>query len=262
MGNDTAFTFNIDYHVGQPVIVVMGVKDGNDVLWHALPAEAVREFVVSFTIPENWQEKISGKETLFAILTVRDGQGGDAWTGDDKEDNQESLPSKSVQDTTQLSVSEKVREAAKGTNFRIKLVEPTQEIIAELARIDEHLKAGRSLFTYFNEEIQARITLLMGANVDASAVKGYVAENVMQENYHETYGDGYTAFTFAVPYEDEQHVVAAVGVPDGNAMRWVPNRARVRNGKVHVIFSETVLPEMGGEAALMIVLSTELANSQ
>lgn len=259
---DVAFTFNIDYYVDQLVIVMMGIKDGKEVLWRALPAAVEQEFVVSFTIPADWQEKIGGQETLFALLTVRDGKGGDQWAEDDQKKNQEGLPSKTVRDTTQIGVSEKIREAAKGTNFRIKLVEPTPKIMAELTRIDGHLKAGNSLVTYYSEEIQARIALLMGENVDPAAIRGYVVESVMQENYRETYDDGYTAFSFAVPYEDGQRVVVAVGVPEDNGMRWVPNRAKVWDGRVHVIFSETVLPQMGHEAALMIVLSTELANAQ
>lgn len=259
---DATFTFNIDYRVGQLVIVVMGVKDGDEMLWHALSAEVNEESQVSFTIPEEWQEKISGKEVLFSLLTVREGQGGDPWAEDSADDGTEGRPSKTAQDTTQLGVSERVRDAAQGTNFRIKLVASSPETVAELARIDEHLKAGHSLFTYFNEDIQARIALLMGEDVDASAIRGYVVENVMQEGYHETYDDGYTAFSFAVPYADGQPVVVAVGLPGGDAMRWVPNRATVLNGKVHVIFSETVLPQMGHDAALMIVLSTELADAQ
>ncbi len=259
---DAAFTFNIDYRVGQLVIVVMGVKEGDEVLWRALPAAVERERVVSFMIPAEWQEKIGGQETLFALLTVRDGEGGNEWDEDDPQENQVGLPSKTVRDTTQIGVSEEIREAAEGTNFRIKLVEPTPKIMAELARIDGHLKAGHPLFTYYNEEIQARIALLLGEDVDTAGIKGYVVESVMQENYRETYDDGYTAFSFAVPYEDGQPVVVAVGVPEKGAMRWVPNRAKVWGGKVHVIFSETVLPQMGHEAALMIVLSTELANAQ
>ena len=259
---ETTFTFSIDYRVGQLVIVVMGVKDGAEVLWHALPAEVNEAFQVSFTIPEEWQEKISGKEVLFSLLTVREGQGGAPWAEDGADDGKEGRPSKTARDTTRLSVSEKVRDAAQGTNFRIKLVASSPETAAELARIDEHLKAGHPLFTYFNEDIQARIALLMGEGVDASAIRGYVVENVMQEDYHETYGDGYTAFSFAVPYADGQPVVVAVGVPEGDAVRWVPNRATVLGGKVHVIFSEAVLPQMGRDAALMIVLSTALADAQ
>lgn len=258
---ETTFTFSVDYYVGQLVIVVMGVEDGDELLWHALPAEVDQEFAVSFTIPEEWQEKISGKETLFSLLVVSDGQGGDEWDEGDQDEEQEGLPSKTAQDTTRISVSENVREAANGVNFRIKLVEPSTEIDAELERIDEHLNAGNPLFTYFDEAIQARIVLLMGEDVDTDDIKGYVVESVMQENYHDN-DDGYTAFTFAVPYEDGQSVVVAVGVPEDGAMRWVPNRAKVQDGKVHVIFSEAVLPQMGNEPALMIVLSTAFADEQ
>ncbi len=264
---DVELTFNIDYHVGQLVIVLMGVKEEDEVLWHALPARVEHEYVVSFTVPEDWLGKISGKETIFTLLTVRDDPGSDGDADDeedegDEDEEQEGLPSKTAQDTTRISVPEEIWEAAKGTSFRIKLVEASSEITAELARIDKYLKAGHSLFTYFNEEIQARIALLMGEDVDVATIKAYAAESVMQEGYHETYDDGYTAFSFAVPYEDGQHVVVVVGLPEGNTMHWVPNRAKVQDGKVHVIFSETVLPGMGEEAALMIVLSTELANAQ
>lgn len=255
---DVEAEMKIDYAVGRPVIVLIG-REGEEgaVEWRALEAEVTETNVISYTVPEDLLGTVCGRESLWAVLTVKPGAGGWGETG---EIVPEFIPSKSVGDMTQTEGvygedGEPIEE------MRILIVEADAAAQAELDKLTEHIVVnGKNVISYFDAEIQRQTGLMLPEDFDPETLLAYETMCLMCEKYIEPYGDVTARFTFATPYEDGQTAVVLLALFDEEdaAVVWTPLHAEIKDGAAEITFSATVLPTMMEETALALVLSEPL----
>ena len=251
--------FSIEYEPGRLVVVVLGWEGEEGVEWKALDADVLSKDTVSYIIPAELVPVLSDREILFSVLTIKPGAGGDGTA--DQTGDEEFIPSVSIGDMTTIEDQTVTDGEGEPTDCRIVLVEPTERLAQEIAAMEEHVIVNQlPAMRYYDEEINRQAALLLPAEIAADELIPYELICVMAENYLEPYGDVVARMNFVTPFEDGQPVTVIIGLPDEmDEMNWMPLHAEVKEGFVECTFSSSVLPEMMNQPALLVVLSTPVA---
>lgn len=173
----------------------------------------------------------------------------------------EAVPSKDADDMT--SVDQIV--AADGVevpeDFEVVIAEPSEEVGAEMDQISDWLAMeDAKVMDYFAEDVAAQVGQKLPEGVAAADLMAYEVIPMETNNYDETIGDVTVVLTVATPYADGQPIVALLGLPaaDGT-MQWTALDAAVVNGKVEVTVPANLLAAMENEQAMIVLLSTPVA---
>lgn len=249
---------DIDYEVGRIVIVVLGwLNEKLELEWKALDANVLVRDTINFTIPQEVLEKIHGRETLFAVLTVKEG-GGEA--GENGSIDPYYIPSKEAEDMT--GTGDAFSQDGEQLDCRIMLVNHSRLTEQEMDALTRHiLEEKRSVMSFFDMEINRQVGLMLPEVEDLNTLVAYEAHCTMVEDYKEPYGDVMAQFTFVTPYHEKQQMVALIGIENEQkpgTILWNPLRAEYKDGLIEITFSATVLPAMMEEPALLLLLSTPL----
>ena len=255
---------DVDYQVGQLVLVVLGdTSDPENLVWTPVEAKVTEPGRVEFTVPQVLMQDLQGEDVLLSLLTVRGGSGGSA-SGDDGQTQPEQHPSKTAEDSSRVVELASQDGANLADDFRIVVVDESDAIREELARIGRHVQEQKlPVCTWLPEASQNEIQLLLSDDLSRDALVVYDYLPLITENYVDSYGDVVTSFSFATPYAEGQQVVTALGLPrqdavgeDETLMTWAVQRARVdENGEVEIVFDQLALIGMGEETGLLLVFS-------
>lgn len=106
-------------------------------------------------------------------------------------------------------------------NFRVWIEELTEPMQQEVLRIAEHLEKEGLLMDYFPEERRAEAMLMLPEDVDPENLIAYDIIALRDEEYKDTYGDVTAEIDFATQYSHEKAMVVLAGFPIEDYEEWL-----------------------------------------
>lgn len=279
---------DVDYQVGQLVIVVLGyLQEDGAYCWFPYRGEVPELGMIRYTIPaEDYLELTAQPQVIYHVLTTRVGARGDVLVHSDTNTVRIGTPSKGYEDISTVHRWYSTTGETIEDTFRIYLVEKTQEMEREINRISaylaEELPNGETnkIINWFPEERVHEAQLLLD-DVDREILIGYDIVAVMSEDYKPAYGDVATENRFTVAYSPERRMVAMLGFPleedelpdlppeeleKVTHFEWFCLRTEALENEemediVEIVFKQLVIPDMETEPALLVVLSEPLVET-
>ena len=266
---------NVEYGVGQLVIVVLGIpQDNGEYVWYPYRGRVETLGEIKWDIPaEDWTA-LCAQPVSFHVLTDRIGpRGGRIWGFEIIHEQTPPSFSKDSGDVIKMRYwysewGEKIED-----NFRVWIVDLTDEMQAEVARIGEHIAAGKPILDWFPEERRAEAMLMLPQGTDPASLVAYDIIALRDENYKDTYGDVNVEIVFATTYGQGKSMVVLAGFPVEDAagapcVEWYVLRAEVvepavgqtDDHAVEIGLKQLNLPRMEEEAMMLIVISEALEN--
>ena len=266
---------NVEYHVGQLIIVVLGIPQGNgEYVWYPYRGRVETLGEIKWDIPEEDWAELCKQPISFHVLTDRIGpRGGRIWG---MEEYYEKLPpvfSKDAGDVRKVRYwytewGEKITD-----NFRVWLVELTDPMQAEVQRIGAHVAAGKPILDYFPQERKAEALLMLPADVTPADLVAYDIIAMMDEGYKDTYGDVNVEVIFGTAYDPEKAMVILAGFANENDpaapfVEWYVLRAKAlepaagqdKADSVEIGLKQLFLPWMEEKPLMLVVISDVLEN--
>ena len=264
---------NVEYYVGQLIVVVLGIPQGDgEYVWYPYRGRVENLGEIKWDIPAaDWNE-LCRQPISFHVLTDRIGpRGGRIWG---YEEYREQTPPSFSKDSGDVNGmrwwysewGEKIED-----NFRVWLVELTEPMQAEVLRIGEHVAAGKPILDYFPLERKAEALLMLPADVAPASLIAYDIIAMMDENYKDTYGDVNVEVVFGTAYEPDKAMVILAGFaneenPEAPFVEWYVLRAKAlepKNGQeksdsVEIGLKQLFLPWMEEKPLMLVVMSEQL----
>lgn len=264
---------DVEYHVGQLIVVVLGIPQGEgEYVWYPYRGRVEKLGEIKWDIPvEDW-EALCQQPISFQVLTDRIGpEGGRIWG---MEEYREELPPSFSKDSGDVVTirywytewGERIDD-----DFRVWLVELTDPMQEEVLRIGEHLAQGGAILDYFPEERRNEALLMLPQDVDPAALIPYDIVAMRDENYKDTYGDVNVEVIFGTAYDPEKAMVILAGFPIEDAteapyVEWFVLRAvalepeeerdlRLDESAVEIGLKQLNLPRMEEEPMMLVVIS-------
>ena len=251
---------DVDYQPGQLTAVVLGYKmDNGEYRWFPYRADVKSLGLVTYKVPQAEYLELVGKKIIYHVLTIRVGPRGGILINEEIYKEHVVTPSKGAQDIIRVRRWYTVVGDVIDDKFSIFLVEKTQPMQDEIARIASHLEKKNPAVSYFPEAIQDEAALMLdGVNTSDLLIYDIVA--LRAKDYKDTYGDVVTENLFASAYSPDSRMVAFLGFPVENASEqpfftWYCLRAESIEDAVEIAFKQLVIPEMEIQAAMLVVLS-------
>lgn len=262
---------DVDYREDQLVIVVLGIPQGSgEYRWFPYRGRVETTGEIKWDIPvEEWRE-LFHQPISFHVLTDRIGPRGEGlWHSKEEREHTEIL-SKDSGDVVNVHSWYTQNGEITEDDFRVWLVELTQAMQDEVARIGEHLNAGGMLLDWFPEQRRAEAVLMLPEDVDAAALIAYDIIALRDENYKDTYGDVNVEIAFGTAYDDRKAMVVLAGFPVEGAeeapyLEWYVLRAEALPGTendhaVEIGLKQLNLPRMEEEPMMLVVISEPLGD--
>lgn len=250
---DLVLTLALDANVepGQFAVALLGDVTAPDaIVWTAVETKVVAEGQVECLIPQTVAAQLQGKDVLFALMTGKAAG----------EDANVQLPSKTAGDIAGVAAVKAEDGAVLAADFEVAIVDETETVAAEAAKLQEHIKtANLPASEFFGEDVEKEIQVLLGADTDVKSLVVYEYAAVAAKNYKDEYNNVIAAFHFATPYADGQKVVAVVTLADAEKTIWLPQRAEVKDGAVDIVFDRLALSKMAEAPAMLVLLSEAIA---
>ena len=264
---------NVEYYVGQLIVVVLGIPQGDgEYVWYPYRGRVENLGEIKWDIPAaDWNE-LCRQPISFHVLTDRIGpRGGRIWG---YEEYREQTPPSFSKDSGDVNGmrwwysewGEKIED-----NFRVWLVELTEPMQAEVLRIGEHVAAGKPILDYFPLERKAEALLMLPADVAPASLIAYDIIAMLDENYKDTYGDVNVEVVFGTAYEPDKAMVILAGFaneenPEAPFVEWYVLRAKAlepKNGQeksdsVEIGLKQLFLPWMEEKPLMLVVMSEQL----
>ena len=264
---------NVEYHVGQLIVVVLGIPQGNgEYIWYPYRGRVETLGEIKWDIPVKDWEALCLQPISFHVLTDRIGpRGGRLWG---YEEYREQTPPSFSKDSGDVNGmrwwysewGEKIED-----NFRVWLVELTKPMQEEVVRIGEHVAEGKPILDYFPVERKAEALLMLPADVAPADLIAYDVIAMRDAEYKDTYGDVNVEVVFGTAYEPEKAMVILAGFPIEDAVEapyvdWYVLRAEAlepKNGQeksdsVEIGLKQLFLPWMEEKPLMLVVISEEL----
>lgn len=266
---------NVEYHVGQLVIVVLGIPQGEgEYVWYPYRGRVETLGEIKWDIlAEEWNE-LCKQPISFHVLTDRIGpRGGRLWGYEEYAEQTPPSFSKDSGDVNGMRYwysewGEKIKD-----DFRVWLVELDEPMQAEVVRIGEHVTDGKPILDWFPAERKAEALLMLPEDTDADALIAYDIVALRDENYKDTYGDVNVEIVFGTAYEHGKAMVILAGFPIKDAeeapfVEWYVLRAEAlepaageeNDHAVEIGLKQLNLPRMEEEAMMLVVISEMLEN--
>ena len=266
---------NVEYYVDQLVIVVLGIPQGNgDYVWYPYRGRVETLGEIKWEIPvEDWTA-LQAQPISFHVLTDRIGpRGGKLWGYEEFHEVTPPSFSKDSGDVNGMRYwysewGEKIPD-----DFRVWLVDLTEPMQQEVARIGEHVAQGKPILDYFPMERKAEALLMLPADVAPADLVAYDVIALMDENYKDTYGDVNVEIVFATAYDPQKTMIILAGFaneedPAAPFVTWYVLRAEAlepangqdRSDSVEIGLKQLFLPWMEERPLMLVVISEALEN--
>ena len=261
---------DVAYDPGQLVIVVLGIPGKNlNYTWYPYRAEVPETGLISWEIPmEEWEELVK-QNISFHILTVRSGPDGEMLKGEKSDSDK--IFSKDAEDlyvtNRWYSESGEVIE----DDFRLFVTHMSLAQEMEVYRIGDHIAAGEPILDYFPAERKHEALLMLPDDIDENDLVAYDIIALMDENYHDTYGDVSVEIQFGTTYDTEKAMIVLAGFEIKDAreqpyMDWYVLRTEAiqtspdqnLSDMVRVGLKQLNLPRMEEEPMMLVVISQNL----
>lgn len=263
---------DVEYYVGQLIIVVMGIPQGEgEYQWFPYRGRVETLGEIKWDIPvEDWA-LLCRQPISFHVLTDRIGpRGGRLWG---YEEYLEETPPSFSKDSGDLNGiiywydewGNRIKD-----DFRVWLVELTQPMKEEVARIGKHAADKKPILDYFPKERKDEAILMLPVNVNPDTLIVYDVIAMMDENYKDTYGDVTVEVFFGTSYDPEKAMVILAGFPIEEAkeapyVEWYVLRAEAlklawqdTSERVEIGLKQLFLPWMEEKPLMLVVMSEPL----
>ena len=265
---------DVEYYVGQLIIVVLGIPQGEgEYIWYPYRGRVETMGQIKWDIPLGEWNELCKQPISFHVLTDRVGPRGERIWHEKKYKDRIDIFSKDSHDVIKTrrwyTETGKVIE----DDFRVWLVDLTAKMQEEVLRIGEHVADGKPILDYFPAERKAEAMLMLPVNVDPAALVAYDVIAMMDENYKDTYGDVNVEILFGTAYSHEKAMVILAGFPIEDAkeapyVEWYVLRAEaleaakgdVNDHAVEIGLKQLFLPWMEEKPLMLVVMSEPLEN--
>jgi hypothetical protein len=263
---------DVEYYVGQLIIVVLGIPQGEgEYIWYPYRGRVETMGQIKWDIPVGEWNELCKQPISFHVLTDRVGPRGERIWHEKKYKDRIDIFSKDSHDVIKTrrwyTETGKVIE----DDFRVWLVDLTAKMQEEVLRIGEHVADGKPILDYFPAERKAEGLLMLPVNVDPAALVAYDVIAMMDENYKDTYGDVNVEILFGTAYSHEKAMIILAGFPIEDAkeapyVEWYVLRAEaleaakgdVNDHAVEIGLKQLFLPWMEEKAIMLVVISEPL----
>ena len=265
---------DVEYYVGQLIIVVLGIPQGEgEYIWYPYRGRVETMGQIKWDIPLGEWNELCKQPISFHVLTDRVGPRGERIWHEKKYKDRIDIFSKDSHDVIKTrrwyTETGKVIE----DDFRVWLVDLTAKMQEEVLRIGEHVADGKPILDYFPAERKAEAMLMLPVNVDPAALVAYDVIAMMDENYKDTYGDVNVEILFGTAYSHEKAMIILAGFPIEDAkevpyVEWYVLRAEaleaakgdVNDHAVEIGLKQLFLPWMEEKPLMLVVMSEPLEN--
>ena len=265
---------DVEYYVGQLIIVVLGIPQGEgEYIWYPYRGRVETMGQIKWDIPLGEWNELCKQPISFHVLTDRVGPRGERIWHEKKYKDRIDIFSKDSHDVIKTrrwyTETGKVIE----DDFRVWLVDLTAKMQEEVLRIGEHVADGKPILDYFPAERKAEALLMLPVNVDPAALVAYDVIAMMDENYKDTYGDVNVEILFGTAYSHEKAMIILAGFPiedakDAPYVEWYVLRAEaleaakgdVNDHAVEIGLKQLFLPWMEEKPLMLVVMSEPLEN--
>ena len=265
---------DVEYYVGQLIIVVLGIPQGEgEYIWYPYRGRVETMGQIKWDIPVGEWNELCKQPISFHVLTDRVGPRGERIWHEKKYKDRIDIFSKDSHDVIKTrrwyTETGKVIE----DDFRVWLVDLTAKMQEEVLRIGEHVADGKPILDYFPAERKAEAMLMLPVNVDPDALVAYDVIAMMDENYKDTYGDVNVEILFGTAYSHEKAMIILAGFPIEDAkeapyVEWYVLRAEaleaakgdVNDHAVEIGLKQLFLPWMEEKPLMLVVMSEPLEN--
>ena len=265
---------DVEYYVGQLIIVVLGIPQGEgEYIWYPYRGRVETMGQIKWDIPVGEWNELCKQPISFHVLTDRVGPRGERIWHEKKYKDRIDIFSKDSHDVIKTrrwyTETGKVIE----DDFRVWLVDLTAKMQEEVLRIGEHVADGKPILDYFPAERKAEAMLMLPVNVDPAALVAYDVIAMMDENYKDTYGDVNVEILFGTAYSHEKAMIILAGFPIEDAkeapyVEWYVLRAEaleaakgdVNDHAVEIGLKQLFLPWMEEKPLMLVVMSEPLEN--
>ena len=265
---------DVEYYVGQLIIVVLGIPQGEgEYIWYPYRGRVETMGQIKWDIPLGEWNELCKQPISFHVLTDRVGPRGERIWHEKKYKEKIDIFSKDSHDVIKTrrwyTETGKVIE----DDFRVWLVDLTAKMQEEVLRIGEHVADGKPILDYFPAERKAEAMLMLPVNVDPDALVAYDVIAMMDENYKDTYGDVNVEILFGTAYSHEKAMIILAGFPIEDAkeapyVEWYVLRAEaleaakgdVNDHAVEIGLKQLFLPWMEEKPLMLVVMSEPLEN--
>nr|MBR4281483.1 hypothetical protein [Clostridia bacterium] len=264
---------NVEYYVDQLIIVVLGIPQGDgEYVWYPYRGRVETLGEIKWDIPVDDWNTLCQQPISFHVLTDRIGpRGGKLWGYEEYHEETPPSFSKDSGDVNGMRYwysewGEKIED-----DFRVWLVDLTEPMQLEVARIGEHVAQGKPILDYFPTERKAEALLMLPADVAPADLVAYDIIAMMDENYKDTYGDVNVEVVFGTAYDPEKAMVILAGFaneddPEAPFVEWYVLRAKAlepQNGQeksdsVEIGLKQLFLPWMEEKPLMLVVISEVL----
>ena len=264
---------NVEYRVGQLIVVVLGIpQGGGEYIWYPYRGRVETLGEIKWDIPvEDWTA-LCKQPISFHVLTDRIGpRGGKLWGYEEYHEETPPSFSKDSGDVNGMrwwysEWGEKIED-----NFRVWLVELTEPMQQEVARIGEHVAAGKPILDYFPMERKAEALLMLPADVAPADLVAYDIIAMMDEEYKDTYGDVNVEVVFGTAYDPQKAMIILAGFaneddPHAPFAEWYvlraealePQNGQEKSDSVEIGLKQLFLPWMEEKPLMLVVISEVL----
>lgn len=262
-----AMRLNVEYHVGQLIVVVLGIpRGGLEYTWYPYRGRVEVTGEIKWDMSKEDWLLFCRQPVSFHVLTDRIGpRGGRLWGMEEYREKTPPSFSKDSGDVVNIRYwysewGEPIRD-----DFRVWLTELTMPMEQEVLRIGGHLAEGNSILDWFPAERKAEALLMLPGQIDSEQLVPYDIVALRCENYKDTYGDVNVEITFATAYDPAKATVILAGFPIRDAkeapyLEWFVLRAEALEDKdaVEIGLKQLVLPRMEEEPMMLVLLSEPL----
>lgn len=271
---------DVDYHVDQLVVVILGYLEDGEYRWFPYLGEVPLTGLIEFVVPaEDYHLFTNRSQIIYQVMSVRVGPRGDVVEEKHIEEEKKVTPSKSAGDITRVITWKTTDGTTMDDTFGIYLVDKTNEMNAEILNIASFLSETNengnpnAVIDWFPQEIVNEMQLLAGQDIDLSTMIAYDIVAVMSKDYKDTYGDVAAEIRFASAYAPEFETIVMLGFPlteeelaaasadeasVSSRFKWYCLNAQSMEAYLEIVFKQLVIPQMELEPAMLIVMSEPL----
>ncbi|MBE5792983.1 MAG: hypothetical protein E7322_12675 [Clostridiales bacterium] len=271
----TVMRLNVEYYIGQLVVVVLGIPQGNgEYVWYPYRGHVATIGEIRWEMPNQEWDALSAQPVSFHVLTDRiGGRGGKIWN--EERIHEVTPPSFSKEGSDIITIRRWYDEWHEPVedDFSVWLVDLTHPMHEEVQRIGKHLAKDKAMFSYFPEERREEAKLFLPEDLDYDTLIAYDVIALRDKDYKDTYGDVNVEITFGTVYDPEKSIVIFAGFPveetedvniEETRIEWYVLRAQALGAEeeltdvVEIALKQLFLDDMEHEPIMLVILSEPL----
>lgn len=257
---------DVDYRVGQLVVLVFGVmQEDGSYAWHPYLGKVPETGVIAFEVPaEDWK-MLSEQSVILCGLSDRMNGRKEFELHEKTETDRQQIFSKDAGDVTHTIRWYTEKNVPIADDFIFRLVDLTDPMQIEQMLIGMHMAAGNSALSWFPEERQEEVRLMLSPETDPKDLIPYDVIAAEVEEYVDAYGDVTVEIIFGTSYQPEKDMIVLCGLPvmkpdGGYEMDWYVLRAEALGGKdgVEIGVKQLNMQQMMEAPMMLVVISENL----